>query len=346
MKLREKNRRWRRNRRIKSLLYDGFASSLRQADVRLDRPKLSFSRSGACPLDATFTREKTGKLAVDFSGPEPDLLVNHVMGKIAPYLYWLVHCPREIERITVNMSDGEFPSAAMFAPSSADPAQILLPDPYFFSFRGFEAYRALSESEARPWSERSPVIRWRGNYYSQGRISFSNEAMYDPTVLQRLRFLMIARQIANVDVGFVDSGTVWLNRVFEQHGYKAARIPETDWINDKFAIDIDGWTNTWSNMLARMHFGCCVLKVGTQFGFRQWYYDSLKPWEHYVPVRSDMSDLARQVDWVRSNPGPAEEIARNGQVFARSMTFASETLRAAEIITGALRGGAEHAKAA
>ncbi len=101
---------------------------------------------------------------------------------------------------------------------------------------------------------------------------------------------------------------------------------------DKFAIDIDGWTNAWSNLLIRMHFGCCVLKVASADGYRQWWYDRLRPWEHFVPVRADMADLAEKVDWVRSNDVEAKAIASRGQQLARSMTLASETAIAAQII--------------
>ena len=265
------------------------------------------------------------------------MLIHNVPHKLAPYLYWLVNCPPEVRSITVSMSDGEYPTGAMFSPSSADPTQHLLPDPFFFAFRGFEEYRNRSERHDVPWSKRSTVIRWRGMSFGQGRIDFSDSSAFDPGVLQRMRFLMLARKIDGFDAGFVAAHEPWMEGLFDLHGFKSSRIPETDWINDRFAIDIDGYTNTWSNMIARMHFGCCILKIGSQFGFRQWYYDDLTPWEHYVPVRSDMSDLAEKVAWVRGNPRGSEEIARNGQAFVRTMTFASETRRAAEIITRALR---------
>jgi hypothetical protein len=109
------------------------------------------------------------------------------------------------------------------------------------------------------------------------------------------------------------------------------------WIRDKFAIDIDGQTNTWANLLVRLHQGCCVLKVESQFGYRQWYYHRLRPWEHFVPVSADLSDLADRVDWVRTHDAAAAEIARNGRNLARSMTFGSVTVEAAEIISSTVR---------
>ena len=78
-------------------------------------------------------------------------------------------------------------------------------------------------------------------------------------------------------------------------------------------------------MLVRMHLGCCVIKVDSQEGYRQWYYDRIRPWEHFVPVKSDMSDLIEKIEWARSHDAEAQAIAANGRAFARSMTFESET---------------------
>lgn len=59
----------------------------------------------------------------------------------------------------------------------------------------------------------------------------------------------------------------------------------------RFALDVDGNTNAWANLFQRLLLGCCVIKVASPFGYRQWYYDDLVPWVHYVPVRADMADL-------------------------------------------------------
>ena len=80
-----------------------------------------------------------------------------------------------------------------------------------------------------------------------------------------------------------------------------------------------------------------MLKVASQLGYRQWYYDRIKPWEHFVPVQGDMTDLAEKVDWVRNHDREAEEIARRGQSLARSMTLEGETAEAVRIITSTVR---------
>ena len=131
--------------------------------------------------------------------------------------------------------------------------------------------------------------------------------------------------VDRADVAFAKAHGSRLRAGLTRDGLMGERIPETDWINDKLALDIDGTTNTWTNLLARMHLGCCVIKVDSQHGFRQWYYDRIRPWEHFVPVRSDMSDLIEKIEWARSHDSEARQIAENGQAFARTMTLESET---------------------
>ena len=45
---------------------------------------------------------------------------------------------------------------------------------------------------------------------------------------------------------------------------------------------------------------------------------------NYVPVKSDMSDLTKQIAWCRSHPDKCEAIARDGKALADSMKLESE----------------------
>merc|ERR1719498_1884193 len=41
------------------------------------------------------------------------------------------------------------------------------------------------------------------------------------------------------------------------------------------------------------------------------------PYKHFVPVKSDLSDLKTKIDWLRHNTREAEKISENAQIFAR-----------------------------
>jgi hypothetical protein len=67
--------------------------------------------------------------------------------------------------------------------------------------------------------------------------------------------------------------------------------------------------------------GACVLLVDSWYGHRQWYYDRLLAWHHYVPVRADLRDLDRVVTWVLTNDDDARAIGEAGRAFAEALTF-------------------------
>lgn len=249
------------------------------------------------------------------------------------YAYWMSLCPPEVSQMTVNAWDGEDVSKARFAPSVRFPQHVAIPDPYFFQNLGFSNEAEAGKTAPR-WQDRADTIVWRGGMNGTGWMSLSPEDVDNPAVLQRIRMVMRLQGIADTDVRLIDihKSIFYQTGLARRRGLLGETISAPNWLGHKFAIDIDGYTNTWSNLLVRMLYGCCVLKVASQFGYRQWYYDALKPFEHYVPIAADMSDFAEKIDWVRSNPAEAQAIAERGQAFAQTLTFASQAQRAAELI--------------
>jgi len=75
-----------------------------------------------------------------------------------------------------------------------------------------------------------------------------------------------------------------------------------------------------------------VIKVASPFGYRQWYYADLRPWEHFIPVAVDLSDLLEKIDWCRRHPGECRAVASRGQALALAMTPERERRRTIEAI--------------
>jgi hypothetical protein len=82
--------------------------------------------------------------------------------------------------------------------------------------------------------------------------------------------------------------------------------------------------------------GCCVIKIASAEGYRQWYYDKLEPWVHYVPACADLSDLIERIEWCRSHENECRDIARAGQEFAMRRTVKSEIGDAVDRVNAAL----------
>lgn len=80
----------------------------------------------------------------------------------------------------------------------------------------------------------------------------------------------------------------------------------------KYLIDTRG--NSWSGRLQTL------LKLGrvvfiADRPYREWYFDKLKPWEHYVPVKEDMSDLIEKICHMERRPELYEKIVGNLREF-------------------------------
>jgi hypothetical protein len=95
------------------------------------------------------------------------------------------------------------------------------------------------------------------------------------------------------------------------------------------AFDIDGNANAWSGFFCSLLGGSCVIKIASIKGFRQWYYSDLKSWLHYIPVRSDLSDLEEGVNWFAQHDVHAREIAARGRELALKIDMEHAVMRSA-----------------
>jgi hypothetical protein len=207
------------------------------------------------------------------------------------------------------------------------PRAILVLDPDFFNTHGYAGTRAVA-ARATPWRQRSAEIVWRGATSGIGMRTDADMAASNPRLIQRTRLCLALKGAPGVSARF--AGVAWTSdRRLDRERLAAAgllgdRIPSASWAHRRFAIDVDGNTNAWSNLFQRLLLGCCVIKIGSERDFRQWYYGDLQPWRHFVPVNPDMSDLIEKIAWCRDHDDECEAIAAAGQALAMSMTFEHE----------------------
>ncbi|WP_127114819.1 glycosyl transferase family 90 [Shimia sediminis] len=253
------------------------------------------------------------------------------IGKIAPALFARARAGDGVGRIVVNVSDGDYFSNAGFMYCTNWEPITTLPDWYFFRSHGFRDMREKVTDLSVPWDQRTEDIVWRGGVTGNGYFTVFPHLMTHPKTIQRLHLAERAKG-TELDFAFRHPQDDHRYAALQQAGLIRDRIPATDWFGKKFAVDIDGFSCTWDNFFHRLLMGCCVLKVGSAFGYRQWYYGDLRPFEHYVPIRADLSDLEEKLAWVRAHDSEARAIAEAGQQLALAMTFEREMLRGAEAI--------------
>ena len=235
---------------------------------------------------------------------------------------------RPTARFVFDVTDfgAERPGTAAFC--SNDPGVLLLPDHIFLRTDAYAGYKRLTGG-ARDWAERLPVAHWRGT--TTGRWdggSRLSDGILDLARLPRLRLCQLSRQRpdlldARVTV-FAQLNDADVEQAIREEGLHAAFSPAETMANYRYLIDIDGNSHSWSGLFQRLLTGSTVIKVGSAGSYRQWYYDRLKPWVHYAPVRPDMSDLHVTVERLMCDDELARSIGENGRALALSMSVESE----------------------
>ncbi|MCX5493994.1 glycosyl transferase family 90 [Kaistia dalseonensis] len=272
-----------------------------------------------------------------------DLPLYQMMWRRLPtFVRLLSRAAPNLPPVATNISDGGGNQPNELAFCSDEERAILVPDPAFMTPSIYEPFRELADSRPDRWNKREDTLLWRGAVTGQGHTTTAAMDMDDPSLKQRVRLCLALRGLSDVDVKLVvtghDRGAHQATDALRAHGILGEFVPPSRWIDVKFAIDIDGSSNSWANLYTRLLLGCCVLKVASPGGFRQWYYDEFVPWTHYVPVASDLSDIVEKVEWCRAHDQACREIAAAGQEFALRRTPESETVAAVQKINDLLAG--------
>ena len=93
-------------------------------------------------------------------------------------------------------------------------------------------------------------------------------------------------------------------------------MSHADMAQYKYQIDIGGGGGTtWSGTVQKLAVPGLLFHHLTPT--KDYVHDRMVPWVHYVPVRSDLSDLREKYDWAEAHPKAAEMIALRGTELMR-----------------------------
>ncbi len=281
-------------------------------------------------MSCAWSRTETHSSTFTFPTFEPGHLLDTVVNRwlaLSPLFFQFDRSENLPGRIVINFNDAGMEPGLAFSGDSPD--HVLIPDSDFFKTRGYARAREHFDRHFRPWNQRSPSVFWRGSSLGQ-----KHHAVLD---MPRARLCQIANAAAArewFDVGMVE--------VFDVREADAARLRAADLIRDRvpwkqlrsyrYHVDIDGNANSFAGLFLKLLSGSLVMKVASPNRYAQWYYDRLKPWENFVPIRSDMSDLLEIAAYCRAHDDLAQRIAQSGRQLTRSLTFEKEFNTAVETV--------------
>lgn len=181
-----------------------------------------------------------------------------------------------------------------------------------------------------PWEQRESRAVWRGGLTNCG---------FDDRQNIRLRLIMRAnkelmdvratgwggRMKAEFREGHPPKvGKIQIGKLRKKMGIELAEMmPRNKQQQFKYIIDIAGNNENPAYRFAwEMMAGFVILWVGDSCfaqngeGLRRinlWFWDKLKPWEHYIPVSYDLNNLEERIRWCQNHDDEVREIAKNVQ---------------------------------
>lgn len=156
-----------------------------------------------------------------------------------------------------------------------------------------------------PPEKQEPVLFWRGK----------SSDILNETNTPRTKLVELSEQFPqkiNARFTKVFSKDAKENNALRKKYKECSPVGEVDHIKFRYQIVLDGVTATFPGFIWRLGSGCVTLKQ--ESSHRQWFYDWLEPYKHYVPVKSDLSDLMQYLDLMPDD----REIAANARALVEA----------------------------
>ncbi|KAJ7779072.1 glycosyl transferase family 90-domain-containing protein [Mycena metata] len=190
-------------------------------------------------------------------------------------------------------------------------ADILVPSEFYYSDSRWAGLYAYPNNI--PWDAKAPRIYWRGKA-SGGQIHDSNYHAFP-----RFRAVDLARAHPDLmEIGFSGFHKILCGadcdaaKIKAEYNITRVREPREHVYKYKYVLDLDG--NSFSGRyLGLLSSGSLVFKSTV---FEEYFNDWLRPFEHYIPVLPDLSDLVSRVEWAINHDAEARVIQEAGKAFA------------------------------
>lgn len=120
-------------------------------------------------------------------------------------------------------------------------------------------------------------------------------------------------------------------------------VPMVDFCRFSALLDIQGWG--FSGRLPFLLATGRPIVVCDRLYEQEYYFDTFRPWVHFIPAKEDLSDLEERIAWVFANYDEAREIGLAGQRYAlENLTQDKMIDRAADVFKANENPAAGHIK--
>lgn len=161
------------------------------------------------------------------------------------------------------------------------------------------------------WEEKSRKLAWRGTFWGS--------VPERPWIQSRLaipRFVRETKGSEEFNVGFSVITEGKLSEAQELGISTVSHMHMGELLRFRYLLCLEGH-DVASGLKWMLLSNSLVLMPEPTI--ESWFCESaLRPWEHYVPVNPDLSDLADKVSWCNDNSESCRQISANASAFAQS----------------------------
>lgn len=235
---------------------------------------------------------------------------------VMPVIIWLANHGSPY-RVLLRYGDStepvDFPALVKVRKVSRPGSGLLSP---FDWPRHFEPLLRLASSD-RPWSDKRNELVWRGATTGPDKGHDSRHS--------RAWICEVANRNASnssIDVAYtaVGQGSIHWQAGGQIAQWQRPHLPMRKQLEAKYLLSLEG-NDVASGLKWMMGSQSCVLMPEPTV--ESWFCESLlEPWNHYVPVEKDLSDIEEKLDWCSSHDDASRAIGENGSRFAQQFTNA------------------------
>jgi hypothetical protein len=208
----------------------------------------------------------------------------------------------------------------VYAKSEVANSLVLMPD--FKALTGYPYLREEMEQGSQKWSWDKKLLKafWRGSTTGGWLTAFNWHEI--PRVKLALLGHAHPNQIDARITGVVQCDPE-IPSLIQSKGLLGKMVSQADHLKYKYVVDVDGNSCSFERYFWALLSNSLVLKQMTPNV--QWYYKGLKPYEHFVPVKEDLSDLLDQITWAQTHDVQAQQIAETATAFIKNEVTIEDT---------------------
>jgi len=201
----------------------------------------------------------------------------------------------------------------VYAKAASASSLILMPD--FKALTGYPWLRQQMEEGNRKysWEDKTAKAFWRGST-TGGWLTLLN---WDQIARTKLVLLSLSHpDKIDARLNHVVQCDPEIPALIQGKGMMGKTVEQMDHLKYKYLVDVDGNSCSFERYFWTLLSNSLALKQITPN--IQWYYGALKPYEHFVPVKEDLSDLLEKFEWATTHDAESKQIAENATAFVKN----------------------------